>query len=120
MTLEPDAFLIFSLKQATKADPEVDFVINDIKYVGVAISTAGIEDLTDKEEQLKTKFPSNMILVTPRSVFSYLELIIEIRGLEAELIEGGALVSGVPRNDRHDQALNWDGKHDVARQIGNC
>lgn len=122
MSLESDEFLIFSLKVATEADPEVDFVINDIKYVAEAISTAGMDDLGEIENRLEAKFPNNMNLVTSRSLFSYLETAIGIRKLEAEMAAKGMPIDNTPY-DRTYKALNWEGwdlKHDVARQVGNC
>lgn len=122
MALEADTFLIFSLKEATEADLEVDFVINDIQYVAEAISTAGKDDLSDKEERLKAKFPNNMTMTTYRPLFSYIERAVQIRKLEAEMVAKGMPIDNVPQ-DRTYKALSWEGwdlKHDVARQIGNC
>ena len=122
MTLEADTFLIFSLKEATEADPEVDFVINDIKYVAEAISTAGEDDLSEKEERLKAKFPRNMTMTTYRPLFRYIERAVQIRKHESEMVANGMPIDNTPQ-DRTYKALNWEGwdlKNDVARQIGNC
>lgn len=122
MTLEADTFLIFSLKEATEADPEVDFVINDIKYVAEAISTAGEDDLSEKEERLKAKFPRNMTMTTYRPLFRYIERAVQIRKHEAEMVAKGMPIDNTPQ-DRTYKALNWEGwdlKNNVARQIGNC
>lgn len=113
------AYLIFACRQANDNDQEVDFLIDGTAYVVVAASKAGMTDLSEKQDEIESKFPNHKIITTLRSLFNLIETLDQLEQLEAAMIADGDLIYSQPTG-RIVDAFNWKKKHDGARQSGRC
>lgn len=118
-SLIENGYLIFSCRKACDNDEEVDFIVDDEKLVIVAASKANIFNLEDQELELKEKFPHQKIVMTHRHLFNLIETLDQLEKLEAAMIADGDLIDSKPTG-RIAEALNWNVKHDTARQVGSC
>lgn len=114
-----NAYLIFVCRKASENDAEVDFLINDEKFVIHAASKANLFNLNEKQSELETKFPKSKIIITHRPLFSLIETLDQLEQLESAIVSDGGLIDSKPTG-RIVDAFNWDQKHDVTKQSGHC
>ena len=114
-----DIYLVFACRNANQNDTEVDFIINDEKFVIHAASKANLYNLEEKQIALEAKFPKHKILITHRPLFNLVETLAKLEQFEAAMISDGDLISDKPKG-RIVDAFNWEDKQDVVRQAGHC
>lgn len=114
-----NAYLIFVCRKASENDAEVDFLINDEKFVIHAASKANLLNLNEKQSELETKFPKSKIIITHRPLFNLIETLDQLEQLESAIVSDGGLIDSKPTG-RIVDAFNWDHKHDITKQSGHC
>ena len=114
-----NAYLIFACRQANDRDLEADFLIDGTAYIVVAASKASMLDLSEKQEEIESKFLKYKIIVTQRPLFNLIETLDQLEQLEAAMISDGYLIDSKPTG-RIVDAFNWNKKYDGARQRGHC
>ena len=119
MNNNENVYVIFALREANNQDNEIDFAIDDAFYVIEGASKASRLTLTEKEQELKNRFPKHKILTTYQSLFELIQVRDEMKRLEAELIADGTVLH-TEDTGRIADAFNWDQKLDTARQQGRC
>ena len=114
-----DIYLVFACRKANQSDTEVDFIIDDEKFVICAVSKANLYNLEEKQMAIEARFPKHKVLITHRPLFNLIETLAKLEQLESAMISDGDLIGNKPTG-RIVDALNWENKQDTARQVGRC
>lgn len=113
-------FLIISCREATDADVETDFIINDQHYLVQAIERVDLQGMDDAESKLKSKFPKNLILSTHIPLLNMFDIYTRKMDLESQIAADGGLVHVKKSTGRIAEAFEWESKYNPVYQSGLC